>query len=443
MHSEELSQGCLSDNFGPQTCPKDASDSSAQPVFPVQGESWSVLRERLNLMRQFDVDWRRGRAPLHIYYPGEEAGKVIREAYTAFMSENALSSAAFPSVDRMEREIVRAAVELFHGPAMTAGSVTSGGTESIMLAVKAAREQAKSGRLQKFTRGEILLPSSAHPAFDKAADLMELDVVRVPIGSDYGADLRVIEDAISDRTILLVGSAPSLPFGRVDPIEEMAELALRHDLWLHVDACIGGYIAPFAMKLGYSIPRFDFSIRGVRSISADLHKFGYAAKGASTILYRTPSDHNLQSFQFSNWPKGTYNTFTLLGTRSGSAIAAAWAIIHHLGQTGYLSLTERVMRLRDRFIEGVVNIDGLKLIAAPHLSVVAFNSGSCDIVAIGDQLASRGWYISRIAEPAGIHQTINLIHEPVIDDYLADLRAAVNEVTQQAMVGQRSEVYTY
>jgi glutamate/tyrosine decarboxylase-like PLP-dependent enzyme len=343
----------------------------------------------------------------------------------------------------MEQEVVRAAIELFHGPAMATGSITSGGTESIILAVKAAREHAAARLLKKKVRGELLLPRTAHPAFDKAADLMELDVVRVPTGADHCADPRLLEDAITDRTVVIVGSAPSLPFGLVDPIEEMAELALRYDIWLHVDACIGGYIAPFAVKLGYPVPRFDFSVPGVRSISADLHKFGYAAKGASTILYRTPSDHALQWFQFSNWPKGKYNTTTLLGTRSGGAVAAAWAIIHYLGEAGYLNLTQRVMRLRDRFIEGIMRIHGLKLIAPPHLSVIAFNSALCDIVAVGDQLKSRGWYISRIAEPPGIHQTVNLVHEPIIEDYLEDLAAAVDDVGRHSLVAENSEVFTY
>ena len=444
MRNERLcrEQSC-DDDAGSQSMLAHEPALSAERAFPAHGESWSTLKARMELMRESDVDWRRGKAALHIYHPGDEAVEVVREAYATFMSENVLSSAAFPSLERMEREVVRAAIELFRGSAMATGSITSGGTESIILAVKAAREHAAARLLKINARGELVLPRTAHPAFDKAADLMELDVVRVPTGPDHCADPRILEGAITDRTVLIAGSAPSLPFGLVDPIEEMAEVALRNDIWLHVDACIGGYIAPFAVKLGYPVPRFDFSVPGVRSISADLHKFGYAAKGASTILYRTPSDHVLQWFQFSNWPKGKYNTTTLLGTRSGGAIAAAWAIIHYLGEAGYLDLTQRVMRLRDRFIEGIMRIHGLKLIAPPHLSVVAFNSALCDIVAVGDQLKSRGWYISRIAEPPGIHQTINLVHEPIVEDYLADLAAAVDEVRRHSLVAESAEVFTY
>jgi glutamate/tyrosine decarboxylase-like PLP-dependent enzyme len=411
--------------------------------FPKTGESWSALKGRMEAMRRDDVNWRHGRAPLHVYFAGGDVMDVVREAYTMFMSENVLSPTAFPSLERMEREVVGAAIDLFHGPAGAGGSFTSGGTESIILAVKAARDWAQNHRLKAGMRGEILMPRTAHPAFDKAAHLLGVDPVRVDIGADYRASVPALEGAINSRTIMMVASAPSLPFGLIDPVDEMARLAQRHDVWLHTDACVGGYIAPFVSKLGYSLPRFDFTVPGVRSISADLHKFGYAAKGASTLLFRKSSDMAFQAFEFSDWPKGKYRTPTLLGTRSGGALAASWAVIHYLGENGYLRLTSRVMELRQRFLDGIAAIDGLKLLVQPHLSIITYTSDSLDITAVGDQLSERGWYVSRIADPPGLHQTVNLAHELYVDEYFADLAAAVKRVDSHALVGKRCEVMTY
>jgi glutamate/tyrosine decarboxylase-like PLP-dependent enzyme len=397
----------------------------------------------METMRQDDVKWRNGRAPLHVYFAGDDVMDVVRDAYVMFMSENALSPAAFPSLERMEKDVIGAALGLFHAPAGASGSFTSGGTESIILAVKGARDLAQASRLGANERGEILMPRTAHPAFDKAAHLLGLEPVRVEIGPDLRASLPAIQQAISKRTIMMVASAPSLPFGLIDPVDEMAELARRHDIWLHVDACIGGYIAPFVSKLGYPLPRFDFAVPGVRSISADLHKFGYAAKGASTLLVRNAKDMVFQAFEFSDWPKGKYRTPTLLGTRSGGALAAAWAVIHYLGEEGYLKLADRVMKLRQRYLDGIVAIDGIKLLVPPHLSIITYTSDTVDITAVGDQLADRGWYVSRISHPPGLHQTINLAHEQYVDEYLADLATAVKQVDSQSLVGKSSEVVTY
>jgi sphinganine-1-phosphate aldolase len=417
--------------------------ASFRKAFPKVGQPWAALKVRMEAMRSDDVQWRRGRAPLHVYSAGADVLEVASEAYTMFISENALAPSAFPSLERMERDIIEAAVELFHAPAGAAGSFTSGGTESIILAVKAARDWARVSRLQKGERGEILLPITAHPAFDKAAQLLDLDPVRVEIGADFRASVSALEAAISNRTILMVGSAPSLPFGLIDPIEEIGELALHHGVWFHVDACIGGYIAPFASKLGYPIPRFDFSVPGVRSISADLHKFGYSAKGASTLLVRNRADAAFQSFEFSDWPKGKYFTPTLLGTRSGGALAAAWAVIHYLGEDGYLKLTARVMELRDRYVDGISAIPELQLLVQPDLSVISYGSNEVDIAAVGDQLVERGWYVSRIAQPPALHQTVNLVQEPIIDEYLADLEESVSRAKTHSLVGRNAEVLTY
>lgn len=411
--------------------------------FPKTGQSWPALKAKMTAMRRDDVDWRNGRAPLHIYFAGTDVSDVVCDAYTMFMCENALSPAAFPSLARMEREVVNAAIHLFNGPPTASGSITSGGTESIILAMKAARDSVPAAGRERGRRSEVVLADTAHPAFDKAAQLLGIDVVRVAAGADYRADPQAMQNAITQRTILMVASAPSLPFGLIDRVEEIAEVARRHDIWLHVDACLGGYIAPFAIELGYPMPRFDFSIPGVCSISADLHKFGYAAKGASTLLFRSAAGDGPASFKFSNWPKGGYDTPTLLGTRSGGAIAASWAVMHYLGAEGYLGLVERVMKLRERYVHGIVGIPELRLIVPPDLSIIAYTSDALDIAAVGDRMAGRGWYVSRIARPRGLHKTINLIHEPIVERYLSDLESSVAEVKLHSLVGADVEVTCY
>jgi sphinganine-1-phosphate aldolase len=411
--------------------------------FPKIGQPWAALKARMHAKRGADVQWQRGRAPLHVYFAGEDVSEVVSEAYSMFMMENALSPTAFPSLEQMEREVIEAAVELFHGPPGTTGSFTSGGTESIILAVKAARDWARATRLRAGRRGEILLPMTAHPAFDKAAQLLDVEPIRVEVGSDFRANMPSLEAAISDRTILIAASAPSLPFGLIDPIDDIGELATEHGIWFHVDACIGGYIAPFAAKLGYRVPPFDFAVPGVRSLSADLHKFGYSAKGASTLMLRNRADAALHSFQFSDWPKGKYFTRTLLGTRPGGAVAAAWAVIHYLGEEGYLKLTARLMKLRQRYLDGIASIPDLKLLAQPDLTIITYGSDTVDIAAVGDQLVDRGWYISRIAHPRALHQTINLAHETIVDEYLADLTASVNRAKMHSLLGRKAEVLTY
>src|ERR1043165_2923287 len=415
-------------------------------AFPSSRTPWNTLERQLIDMRQSDVDWRGGRSALHVYYAGDDVLEVAGKAYAMFMSENALAPAAFPSLALMERGILAARLALLHAPPAADGSFTSGGTESIILAVKTARDWARARRpsLDAATP-EIVLPRTAHPAFDKAAHFLNVRAVRVPVGADCRADLPAMKAAITTRSIMIVGSAPSLPYGAVDPIGEIASLAQEHDLWCHVDACIGGFLAPFAKQLGHHIPDFDFAIPGVRSISADIHKYGYAAKGASTVLYARRQDLQYQATEFSDWPKGRYFTPTVLGTRAGGAVAAAWAVLHYLGAEGYLQLATRTMRVWRAYLSGIERLAALKVIGKPDLAVVPFTSRSpdVDIFSVAEALSKRGWYTSRISEPPGIHQMVNLAHEPVFDEYLGDLARVVHAARRQKSRAEAREVVTY
>ena len=392
---------------------------------PKQGRSWNELAVEMDEARKGDVDWRRGRVGVYIHYAGDEVLDVAKKAYLKFFSENGLGPRAFPSLARFESDVVAMSLGLLNGDADARGAMTTGGTESIFLAVKSARDWARLER-PGIVRPQIVVPKTAHPAFNKAADWLGIEVRRVAIGPDFRADPDAIAAAIGPDTIMLMGSAPAYPHGVMDPIPEIAALALKHGLWMHVDACVGGFIAPFARRLGVPIGPFDFAVPGVVSMSADLHKYGYAAKGASTVLYRDARSFGFQNYSFSDWPRGLYSTQTLVGTRAGGAIAAAWAVMNHLGEEGYLGITRRILDTRKALADGVTRL-GFEVWGRPQLSIMAYGSRELDIAQVADRLSTRGWFVGRLVEPPGIHLMLNLTHEPIVGDYLGDLEWAARE----------------
>jgi sphinganine-1-phosphate aldolase len=393
---------------------------------PTQGKSWSELDGEMDAARKGDVDWRRGRVGVYIHYAGEEVLDVAKKAYLKFFSENGLGPKAFPSLARFESDVVAMTLRLLNGGADARGAMTTGGTESIFLAVKSARDWARVTR-PATERPQIVVPQTAHPAFNKAADWLGLEVKRVPVDRDFRADADAMAAAIGPRTIMLVGSAPAYPHGVLDPIADIAAIAQKHGLWMHVDACVGGFIAPFARSLGEPIGDFDFAVPGVVSMSADLHKYGYAAKGASTVLYRDAESFKFQAYSFSDWPRGLYSTQTLVGTRAGGAIAAAWAVMNFLGEDGYRAVTRRILDTRKAIGAGVAKL-GLEVWGKPELSILSYGSAQLDIAQVADRLSTRGWFVGRLVEPPGIHLMLNLTHEPIVGEYLGDLEWALNEV---------------
>jgi sphinganine-1-phosphate aldolase len=393
---------------------------------PKHGKSWSELDGEMDAAREGDVDWRRGRVGVYIHYAGEEVLDVAKKAYLKFFSENGLGPKAFPSLARFESDVVAMTLRLLHGGAGACGAMTTGGTESIFLAVKSARDWARVKR-PAIDRPQIVLPHTAHPAFNKAANWLGLDVQRVPVGKDFRADAEAMATAIGPRTIMLVGSAPAYPHGVMDPVTDIAAVAQKHDLWMHVDGCVGGFIAPFAKILGEPIGDFDFAVPGVMSMSADLHKYGYTAKGASTVLYRDAEAFQFQAYSFSDWPRGVYSTQTLVGTRAGGAIAAAWAVMNFLGEDGYLAITRRILDTRKAIGAGVAKL-GLEVWGSPELSIMTYGSKETDITQVADRLSTRGWFVGRLVAPPGIHLMLNMTHEPIVGEYLGDLDWALHEV---------------
>ena len=406
---------------------------------PTKGREWSELQATMQEMGGHDVNWRDGKAAVYVFHSGDDVMQVAHDAYGMFIAENGLGPAAFPSLKQMETDVVGMALSLQSAPENAAGSMTSGGSESILLAIKACRDFCAE---RKTPTGvpEIVAPYSVHPAFDKGAHLMGLKVVRVACGEDYKADVKAMENAITDNTIMLVGSAPCFPYGLIDPIDALSELAVRHDLWLHVDACVGGYLNPFIRAISDSeIEAYDFSLPGVSSMSLDLHKYGYAAKGASTVLYRERAYRDAQVFHFSDWPCGHMYTPTFAGTRPGGAIAAAWAVLNFLGREGYEARARQIDDARRQLIGGCEALN-LSIFGDPKLSIVGFGSENDDILAVGEGLYAQGWFSSRLKDPDGIQYMISPEHHRTMPNYLKSLALNVEDVRTGKRSRQQGEV---
>ena len=392
---------------------------------PSEGRDWPSLKTEMVARGGDDAKWRDGKTAVYVFNAGEDVAAVQKEAYTLYMSENGLGPLAFPSLKQMEDEVVGMGLSLLHAPEDAKGTITSGGTDSITMAVKAARDFARHKKGLTGT-ANLVAPYSAHPAFDKAARLMDIEVRRVPVAEDLLADTAAMADAADEQTIMLVGSAPSFPYGLIDPIQALSKLALDQNLWLHVDACVGGYIAPFVRMNGGDIPPFDFELAGVSSMSADLHKYGYCAKGASTVLFRSAELHEQMVFDCSDWPGGRMITPTLAGTRPGGAISAAWAVMNFLGVTGYRKKHGQVTDAREAVAEGVRAL-GFEVLGSPQLGIIAFAHPEADVFTVYRNMYRKGWFTSLTTEPPALHLMLSPFHEEVVDQYLHDLKESLAE----------------
>ncbi len=399
---------------------------------PPKGRSKEEVLEAMRAARDHDIQWERGRVFGLVYHISDEIDDLLKEAFTMFFSENGLNPTAFPSLRKFETEVVAMTAKLLGGDENTCGNITTGGTESLLMTVKAARDWARKHR-PEIHAPEMVLPVTAHPAFDKAAEYFGVKAIHVPVCADFRADVEAMRTAITPNTILMAGSAPSYPHGVIDPIRELAALAQEHGLLFHTDSCVGGFMLPFVRKLGYPVPDFDFSVPGVTSMSADLHKFGYAAKPASVVLYRTPELRRHQMFVYIDWPGGIYPSPTMTGSRAGGPVAAAWALMNYLGEEGYLHITDTVMKTAKYLQEGIKAIPGLTILSDPEMSVFAIASAKIDVNEVADELELRGWHLDRQQFPTCLHMTVNYMHAAVADEFLADLAAAVGVVRKPSL----------
>jgi len=394
---------------------------------PEHGLGKDAILETLDGMRAGDARWQDGRTFGMVFDGGPDVHDVAGAVALRFLHDNALNTIAFPSLRRIESEVVGATAELMHGPETAAGFLTSGGTESLLMAVKAARDRGREER--GITDPEMVVPESAHAAFHKAGHYFGVKVNKVAVRADYRADVDAMAAAVNDDTVLVVGSAPQYPQGVIDPIPELAALASDAGASFHTDACMGGFVLPFMEMLGDDVPPWDFRVEGVTSISADVHKLGYAPKGASVIVYRTRELRRYQTFVFDDWLGGLYASPAMQGTRPALPMAAAWAVMHHLGIDGYKRLTQVTIEAARRMTTGIRAIDGLAIVGEPEAHVVAFTAEPpLDVFAIGDALQRRGWYHDRQAPPDSLHSTVSAGNAPVVGEYLRDLAACVEEV---------------
>jgi len=393
---------------------------------PEHGRAWGDIEQEMRGFASDDVDWRHGRHAFHVWYGGDDLFEIQKKSYAMFMQENGGGAGkTFMSLKLMEDGVIAFTAELLNGPDAV-GHITSGGSESIFVAMKAARDWAREHRPQA-RQPEIVLPFSGHPTFNRAAEYLGLKVTRVPVGADFRAHTAAMTAAISPDTIALVGSAVCFPYGVVDPIRELAAVAVERGLWMHVDACVSGFSAPFCRQLGYPIPEFDFAVPGVISISADLHKYGFCAKGTSTVLYRNPDYGRYQPFAFDGWPLGLFTNPNVASTRPGGSISAAWAVMNFLGRDGYLRLNKELMDTRQGYMDGINAIDGLAINGQPHSLVISASADDAelDMDRVGDVMLDKGWFLGRLKHPKGFLLGLSRPHSAARSSFLSDLAEAV------------------
>ena len=402
---------------------------------PETGLSRDEVLARLARMRDNDLSWRDGRTFAYVYDPGAEAEDLAKTAYLDFLAENALDPTASPSVMAMENDVIAmAAAHLGADPAQAWGSFTSGGTESIICSVKAARDHARTHK-PHITRPRMVLPVTAHAAFQKAAHYLcvELDLVDVEPDT-FSASAEALEAAVTEDTILLVASAPSYAHGACDDVVGIGQVALKHGLLLHVDACMGGWILPLYKRLGADVPDFDLSVPGVTSISMDLHKYAYCPKGASVVLYNDKDLKSHQIFSCSNWTGYTIINPTVQSTKTAGPVAAAWTLTQYLGLDGYLELARPVLEATIAAKQGIREIPGLEVMGDPLMPLIGVSSDEVNVFHVVDEMKQRGWYIQpqmglRRADGTrykeNFHLSLNRTSAAQVPDMLVALRESV------------------
>ena len=400
------------------------TESQSRRVMPEHGRRSAAVFQELFERKTGDADWQHGRTFNLVYPTGRsDVDAVLAEANNAYLYENALNPNRFPSLGSMQRDVLDMVASLVNAPVGGGAGFSSGGTESILLSVLVSRERA---RVEKgIEHGNIVFPSSAHPAFAKAAFYTGLEVRHTALSQDFSADVSSLADAVDENTVLIAGSAYSFPYGIMDPIEELSNLALERSIPFHSDTCIGSFVLPFMERLGHTIPPFDFRLPGVTQMSCDIHKSGYVTKGASVVVYRDQNWLNHQIFDYDVWPVGRYRNASVAGARAAAPVAASWSLLNYLGIDGYTEIMRGLLETTRRFREGITNLDGLQLIGDPIGPLLSFTSFNDDIFAIADVMDDRGWHLNRVHRPSGVQMMIAPLHGQIVDEFIADLAEAV------------------
>jgi sphinganine-1-phosphate aldolase len=412
---------------------------------PAGRDRRSILDELATMASEEDQIADQGRVSGSIYHGGHDHYAFLTEAFRLFAHSNVLQRDMYPSATKLEAEIVAMTASMLHGASVpehhpgehACGVVTFGGTESLINPMLVYRDR---GRAEKgISEPEVIIPVTAHVALEKAAHMLGIKLLKAPLRDDFRADVDWIRRHVTKNTVALVGSAPNYAHGLIDPIEELAEIALEHDIGLHVDGCLGGFILPWGERLGYEIPRFDFRVPGVTSISADTHKYGYALKGTSVLLYRNSNLRKYQYFNFTDWPGGIYMSPGLSGSRSGGIVAATWAAMVSLGEEGYLEVADGIFKTAAAIRAGIESIPELEVIGDPTF-LVAFRSPALNIYHVNDHLIARGWRLNALQLPPALHFCVTRPNTApgVADAFVADLRDAVEYAKHPARADPKS-----
>ena len=394
-------------------------------AIPEHGRRSADVFQELFERKTADADWQHGRTFNLVYPTGRsDVDAVLAEANNAYLYENALNPKRFPSLGSMQREVLDMVSTLVNAPSGSGAGFSSGGTESILLSVLVSRER---GRIERgIEHGNIVFPSSAHPAFAKAAFYTGLEVRPTALSADFSADTNALRGAVDENTVLIVGSAYSFPYGIMDPIEELSGFALEKSIPFHSDTCIGAFVLPFMERLGVDVPPFDFRLPGVTQMSCDIHKYGYVTKGASVVVYRDDAWLEHQVFDYDIWPVGRYRNASVAGARAASPVAASWALLNYLGADGYTEIMRDLLATTERFRSGISALDGLAIIGDPIGPLLSFTSETEDIFAVADVMDDRGWHLNRVHDPSGVQMMIAPLHGQFVDVFLSDLADAVS-----------------
>jgi len=411
-----------------------------------KGFSREEVVKELNNFTEKDVDWRTGKVMTGLYDPGKDAHDLAVQAYTSFLPQNALYVNMYPSIGKLEKDVVTSIAELLRGDDEVVGNMTSGGTESILMAIKTARDWARENRPQ-IKEPEMVLPVSAHPAFLKAAQYFGLKVVQTELDlNDYRADLQSFKNALSDNTVVAVGSAPNFSHGSIDPIKEMSEMAAEKNILFHVDGCVGGIYLSILRRMGEALREFDFSLPGVTSISADLHKYGYTPKNASVILYRNRDLRKHAWFVCSSTTEYVVINPTAQSTRTGGPFAAAWAMLRFLGEEGFQEIVRSSQEATKVMIEGINEIEGIEVLGEPDMCMFTMASDQVNVFEVDDEMGLLGWkMIPQFAcggSPANLHISLSHANVPYVEKYLDDLKDIVEKLLREGSSVNTEELNT-
>jgi len=415
---------------------------------PQAGKSKQEILQTLVGYKEKDLNWKSGRVFGYIYDPGEKVHDVINDAYTLYLSENALDPTSFPSLLRLENEVVGMTARLLDCDDEVVGNFTSGGTESLILAVKTARDYTRAQK-PHIKEPEMVLPITAHASLFKAAHYLGIKPVVTPVHDDtFLADVDAMRQAITDNTILLVGSAPGYTHGIVDPISKIAALANEKGLLCHVDACVGGIHLSYMKKLGFDVSEFNLNVPGVTSLSVDLHKYGYAAKGASIVLYKNKEIRRHQIWACSRWTGYTVINPAVTSSKTGGPMAAAWAVLNYLGHEGYLEIVREVMNATELLISGISRLEEVRILGEPDMCMFAVTSTSekINVYALQDKMKKKGWYLqpqfARGNSPANLHISLNRSTVPQAKAFLKAFEETVEEMKQQEVDHETRDLQT-